>query len=367
MPRWLASRCKRPPVRCIAFGIIGLSAPLAVRTRLRVGLCVVTFNAARYVDRCLAAVASQSRQPDRVVLVDNASADGSNQIARQAASGLGLDVEVVSSPVNIGFASANNRAVERLEDCDLIATLNPDAFPDRGWLAALIDAAERHPEAGSFASRLVSAENTSLLDGAGDVFHVSGLAWRHGHHRSAQECDDANRERPVFSACAAAALYRRADWLAAGGFDERFFCYAEDVDLGFRLQLADRPCWYVPSALALHMGGAAANLQSGFAVYHGHRNLEWTYLKNMPTGLLLRYMPLHIMASVVAVAWFIARGAGGSILRAKWDALRGLRQTLSERKRVQASRRVGNAVLRQRLDRSPLWRRFRDRGRAGYA
>jgi GT2 family glycosyltransferase len=279
---------------------------------------------------------------------------------------VGLDLEVVANPVNIGFASANNRAVEQLDDCDVIATLNPDAFPDAGWLAALVDAAQRHPEAASFASRLLSAENTSLLDGAGDVFHISGLAWRLGHHRFAQDVGEAERERPVFSACAAAALYRRADWLAAGGFDDRFFCYAEDVDLGFRLQLADRPCWYVPSAVALHMGSAAADLQSGFAVYHGHRNLEWTYLKNMPTGLLWRYMPLHIAASLAAVAWFTARGAGGSILRAKWDALRGLRQTLSERKRIQASRRVTNTVLRQRLDRSPLWRRFRDRSRAGY-
>jgi GT2 family glycosyltransferase len=326
----------------------------------------VTFNAARYVERCLAAVASQSRRPDRVVLFDNASPDDTTQVVRQAASRLGLGVELVSSAVNIGFASANNRAVSQLDDCDLVATLNPDAFPDSGWLAALVDAAQKHPEAGSFASRLLSAENTSLLDGAGDVFHVSGLAWRFGHHTPVEHCRDANRERPTFSACAAAALYRRSDWAAAGGFDERFFCYAEDVDLGFRLQLADRPCWYVPSALALHLGGAAANQRSGFAVYHGHRNLEWTYLKNMPAGLLLRYLPLHIMASSAAVVWFVTKGAGRSILRAKWDALRGLRQTLRERKRVQAGRRVSNDVLRQRLDRSPLWRRFRDRCRAGY-
>jgi GT2 family glycosyltransferase len=325
----------------------------------------VTFNAAQYVERCLAAVASQSRRPDRLVLFDNASADDTTQLVRQAESRLGLGVELVSSAVNIGFASANNRAVTQLADCDLVATLNPDAFPDSGWLAALVDAAEKHPEAGSFASRLLSAENTALLDGAGDVFHVSGLAWRLGHHTPVEECGDADRERPTFSACAAAALYRRSDWVAAGGFDERFFCYAEDVDLGFRLQLADRPCWYVPSALALHMGGAAANLRSGFAVYHGHRNLEWTYLKNMPAGLLLRYLPLHIMASSAAVAWFVTQGAGRSILRAKWDALRGLRQTLRERTRVQAGRRVSNDVLRQRLDRSPLWRRFRDRSRTG--
>jgi GT2 family glycosyltransferase len=328
-----------------------------------VGLVIVTYNAAAYIHLCLTAVAAQSRRPDRIVVFDNASSDRTPEAARDAASELELSIEVVAASENIGFASANNRAVERLDDCDLIATLNPDAFPEAGWLSALIEAAERHPEAGSFASRLIAAEDRSLLDGAGDVFHVSGLAWRVGHHRRAQEVGEANRERPAFSACAAAALYRRADWMAAGGFDERFFCYAEDVDLGFRLQLADRICWYVPSAVALHMGGAAANLRSGFAVYHGHRNLEWAYLKNMPTGLLVRYMPLHLVASFAAVAWFIAKGAGGSILRAKWDAVRGVRDTLRERKRVQATRRVSNAVLRERLDSTPLWHRVRDRMR----
>jgi GT2 family glycosyltransferase len=332
---------------------------------LRIGLVIVTYNAAPYIARCLSAVAAQSRVPDRVILFDNASSDATVTIGREAASSLGLAIEIEASGTNIGFAAANNRCVERLTDCDLVVTLNPDAFPERDWMATLVDAARRHPEAASLASRLVTAEDASRLDGIGDVFHVSGLAWRRGHRQRVQDVDDAEREQPIFSACAAAALYRRADWMAAGGFDERFFCYAEDVDLGFRLQLADRPCWYVPSAVVSHVGSAASNLRSGFAVYHGHRNLEWAYLKNMPTGLLVRYMPLHLFASLSAIVWFTVRGAGGSILRAKWDALRGVRETLRQRQRVQASRRVSSAALRQRLDRSPLWRRFRHR--AGYA
>jgi hypothetical protein len=114
------------------------------------------------------------------------------------------------------------------------------------------------------------------------------------------------------------------------------------------------------------MGSASAKLQSGFAIYHGHRNLEWAYLKNMPSGLLWRYLPLHVLASLAAIAFFVGRGAGGSILRAKWDALRGISGAISDRKRVQAGKRVTDAVLRERLDRSSLWQRFRDRGRTEY-
>jgi GT2 family glycosyltransferase len=330
---------------------------------LTVGLIIVTFNAGAYIERCLTAVALQSRAPDRILLFDNASSDGTPAIARTVAHTVHLPIEIVVSAANLGFAAANNRAVERLADCELIATLNPDAFPEVEWLASLLDAADRHAEAASFASRLMLAEDASRVDGIGDVFHVSGLAWRRGHQRKIGDVVDADYEQPIFSACAAAALYRRADWMAAGGFDERFFCYAEDVDLGFRLQLADRACWYIPASIALHMGGAASAERSGFAVYHGHRNLEWTYFKNMPAALLVRYLVLHVLASTATVAWFAARGAGATILRAKWDALRGVGATLRERRRVQAGRQVTSAVLRQRLDRSPLWQRLRDRAR----
>ncbi len=328
---------------------------------MTVGVVIVTFNAAEYIATCLTAVAEQSRRPDRVVIFDNASADDCVRVCRGAAARLGLAVEVVASATNLGFAAANNRAVERLDDCALVATLNPDAFPERDWLAELLAAAGKHPEAASFASRLVAADDIATLDGIGDAFHVSGLAWRQGHQRRVQDVEDARRERQIFSACAAAALYRRPDWVAVGGFDERFFCYAEDVDLGFRLQLVDRACWYVPSSVVRHMGSASAGARSAFAVYHGYRNLEWTYIKNMPTGLLWRYLPLHVVASLGSIAWFVAAGRGTTIIRAKLDALRGLPAMLADRRRVQQNRRVSNARLLELLDRSSLWARARER------
>jgi GT2 family glycosyltransferase len=328
---------------------------------LTVAVVIVTFNAAEYIAACLATVAEQSHRPDRIVILDNASTDDSVRVCREAAARLGLAVEVVASTTNMGFAAANNRAVGRLDDCEFIATLNPDAFPERAWLSELLIAAEKHPEAASFASRLVAADDVAKLDGIGDAFHVSGLAWRQGHQCRVEDVAEAGRERQIFSACAAAALYRRADWVAVGGFDERFFCYAEDVDLGFRLQLLNRGCWYVPSSVVRHMGSAASGARSAFAVYHGYRNLEWTYIKNMPSGLLWRYLPLHLLASLGSIAWFVAAGRGMSIVRAKLDALRGLRATLADRRRVQQNRRVSNARLLELLDRSSLLARARER------
>ena len=108
-------------------------------------------------------------------------------------------------------------------------------------------AARHNPEYSFFASKLISADNPRVLDGAGDNYHVSGLVWRRGHGNTAQ--GEMNAPREVFAPCAAAALYRRSALIDVGGFDEDFFCYVEDVDLGFRLRLAGHRCLYVPQAV----------------------------------------------------------------------------------------------------------------------
>jgi GT2 family glycosyltransferase len=319
---------------------------------------IVTFNAAPFVERCLAAVAAQTRLPDRVAVVDNHSTDGTVAAIERAPAGRPLRVEVLRQAENVGFARANNVGVTMLADCDWVALLNPDAFPEPGWLAALEAAAARHPDAGSLASRLMRDAAPGVVDGAGDVYHVSGLGWRHGHGQRIDAVPEALVERPVFAACAAAALYRRDDWMAAGALDERYFCYAEDVDLGFRLQLRERTCWYVPDAVVAHVGSATAGVGSAFSIYHGHRNLAWTFVKDMPSPLVWRYLPVHALATVVALGWFAIKGRGGTIVRAKWDAVRGVSRALAARRTVQGSRTLPASTLAARLDRSSLFRRW---------
>jgi GT2 family glycosyltransferase len=326
---------------------------------MTVGLVIVTYHAAAFIGRALEAVVAQTRPPDDVVIVDNASSDGTLRGIEQATAGWPIPVRVVPAGSNLGFAAANNRGVSLLPHCDLIALLNPDAFPEPGWLAALVTAAEAHPEAGSFASKLMLDGKPGQLDGVGDVCHVSGLVWRHAHDRPERDLPEAGRSGPVFSACAAAALYRRADWVRMGGLDERFFCYVEDVDLGFRLQLAGRPCRYVADAVVHHLGSASAGVGSDFAVYHGHRNLEWLFVKNMPGPLLWRYLPLHLITWPLLLLWFTARGRGWSFVRAKWDAVRGMGEAWRARTAVQALGVRTPEEIGALLDRSSLWARLK--------
>jgi GT2 family glycosyltransferase len=145
----------------------------------------------------------------------------------------------------------------------------------------------------------------------------------------------------VFSPCAAAAMYRRSILLEVGGFDEDYFCYVEDVDLGFRLRLAGYRCLYVPLSVAYHVGsGTTGGQHSDFALYHGHRNLVWTFVKDMPTLLFWLCLPLHLAMNMVALIVFTLRGHGPIIFRSKKDALLGLPKIWAKRKQVQKTRVV---------------------------
>lgn len=306
----------------------------------RVAVIIVNWHSEDLLGRALAALNRQTLPPARVVVVDNGSA-GDLPVANYTAGPL----VVMRMARNEGFAGGNNAAIRQQADCDWVALLNPDAMPREDWLEQLLAAAARHPEASAFGSRQLSAENPDIVDGLGDVYHVSGAAWRDGHGCAGRSMSMACQE--IFAPCAAAALYKRAAFLEAGGFDEDFFCYLEDVDLGFRLRLLGHVAMLVPGAVVHHVGGGTSGgHRSDFAVYHGQRNLVWVYAKNMPAPYVWRYLGQHLLFNVVSVLYFLARGRGSVILRAKWQALRGLGAMLAKRRLVQADIRVPVERLR---------------------
>jgi GT2 family glycosyltransferase len=327
----------------------------------RVAAIIVNANGGRHLGEALDSLARQTVRPHRTIVVDNASVDGSADGLEERHHG----VEVLRPGANLGFAAANNLAVRAASDCDWIALVNPDAFPEPCWLETLLAAAAAHPECEFFGSRLVSATDPDVLDGTGDVLHVSGMAWRrdHGNRGAARD-----REEEIFSPCAAAALYRRDAFVGVGGFDERFFCYYEDTDLAFRLRLAGHRCLYVDAAVCRHVGSALAGRDSDFTIYHSYRNQVWTFLKNMPLGLLLLYAPQHLLVNVLTVLAYATRGQGGVVLRAKWDAFRAVPDVLRERRAIQRGRQVGCRELRRQMARGPggfartFFRRFDLRG-----
>lgn len=309
-----------------------------------VAVVIINWNSGQFLERCLDALYEQTHRPNAVVIVDNASTDDSLKPVEEKYD----EVEIVRLQTNIGFAAANNRAIEMLSSSEWVALLNPDAFAAPTWLAEMLRVAQENPEYAFFGCRLLMADNQDILDGTGDVYHVAGLAWRRDHGKLARTMPRGDGE--IFAPCAAAAIYKREVLVAVHGFDERFFCYFEDIDLGFRLRLAGYRCFYVSSAVVYHQGSGTTGIRSDFSVYHGHRNLVWTYVKNMPGVMFWRYLPQHLWLNIVSIVWYVLNGKAAVILAAKRDALRRLPEMWRQRRTIQNLRRVSTAELRNVME-----------------
>jgi GT2 family glycosyltransferase len=304
-----------------------------------IDVVVVNYNSGPWLRKVVEALHAQTFRDFRAIIVDNGSTDGSLE---RLPSGQ-ASIEVVRAGVNLGFAAGNNVAIRQHARGEWLALLNPDAFPRPDWLERFIAAARAHPQYNFFGCRMLDAKDPARLDGVGDVYHASGLPWREGHGCLDSSAYDAPEE--IFSPCAAAALYRRSDVVEAGLFDEDFFCYTEDVDLGFRLRLLGGRCLYVPDAIVEHIGSGVSGVRSDFQLYHGHRNLAWTYVKNMPGWLFWLYLPYHVLLNAYSVLAFALRGQGRVLWRAKRDAVKGLRRAWRKRGDIQARRRSRPAEL----------------------
>ena len=300
-----------------------------------VSIVIVTWNSRKYVLECLDHLLSQTFERFEIILVDNGSKDDTLDGLHEKFPRLDLQIHELSS--NLGFAAANNVGA-RLACGEWLALLNTDAFPEPDWLEKLLLASKKHPKFSFFSSRQIQADKPEFLDGTGDIYHISGLAWR--RHYNLPTGNFGHQTAEVFSACGAAAFYRREDFLQAGGFDEDYFSYFEDVDLGFRLRLCGKKCLYTPEAVVHHVGSASTKKRSDFSVYYGYRNLIWTFFKDMPFPLLLILMPLHMGTMLFFVIYLSLRGQAKAIVQAMVDALRGLPDIIAKRKSIQQNRKT---------------------------
>ena len=266
---------------------------------------IVAYNSGPDLARAVGALARQTFRDWTAVVWDNGSGDGSLEALPEHPA-----VRVVRGGENIGFAEGNNRAAA-LAESRWIACLNPDAFPEPDWLERLVAAGER-TGAAAVGSLQLREDDPALLDGAGDVLSIGGIAWRGGYLRPRTDFD--LREGEILAPCAAAALYRRDAFEAAGGFDARYFAFFEDVDLGLRLRLSGERCVLAPDAVVRHVGGGSASKVSGFAERHGMRNLIRTFAKSMPLALWPFALPAHLV-SLAVMLWI---GWRRGVLAPRW-------------------------------------------------
>lgn len=325
----------------------------------RVSIIIPNWNGKSYLMTCLPSVFAQTYPDFEVVIVDNASTDGSLEWLRSEFP----QVRLIANDRNLGFARANNLAIQATS-APYIATLNNDTQVEANWLRELVKGMSLHPQVGMVASKILYHETPHVLDSAGIEVSRTGLAWNRGNraHEDAREVEPYE----VFGPSAAAALYRRAMLDEVGLFDESYFAYYEDVDLAWRARLLGWRCLYVPTARVYHVHSATGRQGSAFKRYLLARNKVWTTLKNYPAPAMWFNLPIIVLYDLVSDIYRMILERNLSPIRGQIAALARLPAVLRQRKAIQQRRRVPWNALRESMIPPPdllrsLWHRRRVR------
>jgi N-acetylglucosaminyl-diphospho-decaprenol L-rhamnosyltransferase len=298
---------------------------------------VVTHQSAEHLSGLLAAVEPQLLEQDELVIVDNASTDGTADAARS----LGARVRVIETGENLGFAGGCHAGAEATQ-APLLMLLNPDSQPQEDCLRLLRDCSAAHPEWGAWQAAVMLAGD--LINTSGGVVHYLGIGWAGDCGRPA--CELPERESEIAFPSGAAMVVRRDAWDELNGLDSAYFMYGEDLDLGLRLWLAGHRVGLAPGARVLH----SYEFDKGQAKWFWLERNRWRTVLSVYPGVLLALTAPALLAAelgLLAIAardgWLVAK------LRAQAATLTGLPATLEHRRAVQRTRRIGANEFAGRL------------------
>lgn len=293
-----------------------------------VSVVIVTYNGCDYLAPCLQSLVSGSRIPEEIIVVDNASTDGTVSWLSDTYP----CVMVIPCVANLGFAQANNIGITRAQG-NLIFTLNNDTelAPDAlAHLVSTMDGADL--SVGAVMSTMVFRERPEIIASAGLEVFTNGLV------RDVSLGERVNRSRlpyPVFGPSTGAALYRRTALDDVGLFDPAFFMYLEDADLAWRLRLREWETVSVPDAIVRHAVSATAGYGSPRKAYYLARNRWWCLLKNLPSALLRKYARQIALYDAAAIGFALVAGERASVI-GRCDIFRDFATIRAARSRIQS-------------------------------
>ena len=300
---------------------------------------IPNWNGAHHFPTCLGSLRHQTFRDFEVIVVDNGSSDGSLELLARDYP----EVRVLALGENRGFAGACNAGMQAAQG-ESVVLLNNDTEADPQWLSEIVAAFQRHPEAGSVASKMLLFDRRDTFHTAGDFYRIDGIPGNRGVWQ--RDVGQYDREEYVFSACGGSAAYRRTMLEDVGPLDEDFFFSCEDVDLAWRGQLAGYRCIYAPRAVVYHKlsatgGGVTASFYDG-------RNFIYLLAKDYPGDLWSTHWwaILRAQLRIAAEALRAWRGAAARVrLRGQLAGLLGIPRMLRKRRAVQRSRTVDRSYL----------------------
>lgn len=322
----------------------------------RVCIVIPTLEAGATLEACLRSLDAQEYRDFEAVVVDNSGHDLTRSLGAYT-----FPLRRIENLDNIGFGAAINQGIAQ-STSELIATLNDDCEAEPAWLARMVEAIDQESGIGSCAAQVrMSREADGVLDSAGMLIALDGTGKQRGFRRPPGEF---SRDSETLCASGSASLHRRAMLAEVGGFDESFFLYCEDVDLGLRARWAGWQCWYAAQAVVYHRYSHSSGRASALKAYLVERNRLRVVIKNLPARELLMSVPAA-KARYLLHLWAMLRGrghaaefqrGGGSAFQLAWfivkahlAALRDFRQLW--RKRRFTKRRLGPEQFRRALRR----------------
>lgn len=279
----------------------------------RVSVIVLNWNGEAYLGECLDSILNQTYSDFELLVVDNASTDGSREWLRERAGGR---IRLIELPGNLGYAGGNNRGIEAAKG-EWIALVNNDAVLDRFWLKRIMEAVEREDSGsgvGMAASKILVYDRRECIDNTGHLAYPDGL--NRGRGRLARDSGQYDEEREALFPSGCAGLYRREMLEETGGFDETFFAYGDDADLGLRGRIMGWRCIFVPRAVVYHRYSASTSAYSPFKAYHVERNRVWVMLKAYPKRMIF-LSPVYTATRYLLQGFgaLAGRGAAGGYVK----------------------------------------------------
>lgn len=323
-----------------------------------VSAVVVNFNGRGCVLEAVESLVAQDLPEIEVLVVDNGSTDGSDADLERR---FGARVRLIRAGRNLGFGGGNNLAIREARG-DYLLLLNSDAVATPGFAREMVAAAEADPRVGMVAAKVLDHAQRDVLDTVGHLLYPDGL--NRGRGRLERDQGQYDACRTALFPSGAAALYRRRMLDEVGLFDESFFLYGEDADLGLRGRLAGWECALAPRAVAYHRYSHTTGAYSSLKAFFVERNRVWVLVKLFPLALVLA-SPLFTLARLALQTWgaLTGRGAAGRLarelsplhlaavtLRAYASALQGLPQVLAERARCRSLQRLTTPAFLRLLD-----------------
>lgn len=279
----------------------------------KVTIIIPNYNGLKFMEPCFETLNRQTTDDYQVLVVDNGSTDGSVEWLKER------KIPSIFLEENTGFTGAVNVGLKAAKT-PYVILLNNDTEVHEDFVAQMIRAIEKSPSIFSVSCKMIQLYQKDLMDDAGDMYTVLGWAYQRG---VGQSSSGYNKEREIFSACAAAAIYRREVFETIGYFDEMHFAYLEDMDVGYRAKIAGYHNRYCPDAIIYHAGSATSGSKyNSFKVKLAARNNIYLNYKNMPAiQLLVNLLPL-ILGICVKYGFFKKRGFGKDYLAGLTEGLK---------------------------------------------